>query len=103
LNAISIDADAIPWNAWRLLVLSVRLTDDGAGNGAPAILLDHGGASRVSLAQWSKFLSSRTPDGVPMVCMQTVEIYLASQHLRVATLRSEEGKLKLRISIEDEG
>jgi hypothetical protein len=40
---------------------------------------------------------------VPMVCMQTVEIYLASQHLRVATLRSEEGKLKLRISIEDEG
>jgi hypothetical protein len=101
-SAIEEDVDAIPYVAWKLLLLAAALTEEIGQRGRNE-WLSRGGAVRVSLSHWANFVRERLGDGDTDVCRQVVETYLVSQHLRVATIRREEGKLKLRLALEDEG
>lgn len=102
-SALADDIDAVPFAAWRILLLTSALTLELAAKGTPIHWLARGQVLRVSLLHWAEFIKKRIDEGDKLICQQVVETYLVSQHLRVATIRRQEGRQKLRIALEDEG
>lgn len=89
--------------AFRLLLLCSALTENLKQNEHATGFLKQGGALRVSLKFWSTFVASNRNLTLAEFLLIVVENFLLSQHFGFAAARYSEGKLRLRVTIEDTG
>jgi hypothetical protein len=87
----------------HLLLLCATLTEDLKQDERALQFLDLGGTFRLSLGFWSSFVQSNQATSLSDFLLTVTENFLLSQHFGFAAARYSEGKLRLRLTIEDTG
>lgn len=103
LAAIKNSDERVPSVALKILLLVVVAVEAFETSQVASRYLDFGKKARVSLIEWSRLVRAREAQGLRRFLFVLVENYLLSQHFGVAALRTEEGKPRLRLTIEEEG
>jgi hypothetical protein len=103
LTAIKSSDERVPSVALKILLLVVVAVEALEKSQVASRYLDVGQKARVSLIEWSRLVRAREAQGLRRFLSVLVENYLLSQHFGVAALRTEEGKPRLRLTIEEEG
>ena len=102
-GALQKDRDQSAVLALKLLVYCAELTRELELSDNCTRYLNEGGASRISLLTWSKFVSRGRDLHIKTFLIDMIENYFLSQHFGVAAARYTEGTQRLRITIEEGG
>lgn len=95
------DASAV--RALEILLLCFVYAEEFLNANRTSSSAQQGGAARISLEYWAKFVASNRALPLSAFISKVIENFLLSQHFGVAAARYTEGKQRLRLTIEERG
>ena len=102
-DALSGDRDSSALVALKILILCAEVTRELENDERCQPYLGVGGAARVSLLNWKKFVLTNRDLPLRVFLTSMIENYFLSQHFGIAAARYTEGTQRLRITIEEGG
>lgn len=89
--------------ALQILLLCVVCTQQLKDDPAAKPFLADGGAQRISLSHWQRFVTANRSLPLNLFVLRLIENFVLSQHFGIAAARYIEGQQRLRLTIEDSG
>jgi hypothetical protein len=102
-QALSDDRDRSAYLGLKLLLVCAAVAEELEQDDYCRPYVSNGGAARISLMNWSHFVSDNAKHDTKVFLLDMLENYFLSQHFGIAAARYSEGKQRLRITIEEGG